>query len=93
MDEPFSALDEFTREKLHVDLLRILHKTNKTIIFVTTISPKRLPLRPRLRVFAAPRRLSTVVDIDLPRPRTLQTKQSPEFYEYINKIRNSFEGV
>ncbi len=35
MDEPFSALDEFTREKLHDDLLRIWRKTNKTIVFVT----------------------------------------------------------
>ena len=35
MDEPFSALDEFTREKLHIDLLKIWRKTNKTIIFVT----------------------------------------------------------
>ena len=35
MDEPFSALDEFTKEKLHEDLLRIWAKTNKTIIFVT----------------------------------------------------------
>ena len=35
MDEPFSALDEFTKEKLHEDLLTIWSKTNKTILFVT----------------------------------------------------------
>ena len=35
MDEPFSALDEFTKERLHGDLLRIWRKTNKTVVFVT----------------------------------------------------------
>ena len=94
MDEPFSALDEFTRERLHVDLLRIWHKTNKTIIFVTHNISEAVFLSDRVCVFSPhPGRLSKVVDIGLPRPRTLQTKQEPEFYEYINKIRNSFEGV
>ena len=38
MDEPFSALDEFTREKLHIDLLNIWRKTNKTIVIKIEIS-------------------------------------------------------
>ena len=94
MDEPFSALDEFTREKLHEDLLRIWSKTDKTVIFVTHNIAEAVFLSDRVFVLSPhPGRLSAVVDIDLPRPRTLQTKQLSEYYDYINKIRNSFEGV
>ena len=72
MDEPFSALDEFTREKLHVDLLRIWRKTNKTIIFVTHNIQESVFLSDRVCVLSPhPGRLSAVVNIDLPRPRTI----------------------
>ncbi|SMC64402.1 ABC transporter ATP-binding protein [Papillibacter cinnamivorans] len=94
MDEPFSALDEFTKEKLQEDLLTIWEKTQKTIVFVTHSISEAVFLSDRVVVLSPhPGRLSAVVDIDLPRPRSLQTKQMPEFYEYVNKIRNSFEGV
>ncbi|MFV0528545.1 MAG: ABC transporter ATP-binding protein [Lachnospiraceae bacterium] len=94
MDEPFSALDEFTREKLHMDLLRIWKKTNKTIIFVTHNISEAVFLSDRVVVLSPhPGRVSAVVDIDIERPRDLETRQTPEFYNYITKIRNSFEGV
>jgi NitT/TauT family transport system ATP-binding protein len=94
MDEPFSALDEFTREKLHVDLLRIWRKTNKTIIFVTHNIQESVFLSDRVCVLSPhPGRLSAVVDIDLPRPRTMELKNTPEFTELVAKVRNSFEGV
>ncbi len=94
MDEPFSALDEFTREKLNEDLLRIWKKTNKTIVFVTHNIPESVFLSDRVVVLSPhPGRLSAIVDIDLPRPRENSIRETPEFYEYVAKIRRSFEGV
>ncbi len=94
MDEPFSALDEFTREKLNEDLLRIWSKTNKTVIFVTHNIPEAVFLSDRVVVLSPhPGRLSAVVTVDLPRPRESRLREEPEFYEYIAKIRKSFEGV
>ncbi|MBR2177114.1 MAG: ABC transporter ATP-binding protein [Clostridia bacterium] len=94
MDEPFSALDEFTREKLHVDLLKIWRKTNKTIIFVTHNISESVFLSDRVCVLSPhPGRLSAVIDIDLPRPRTMDLKDTAEFTALVSKVRNSFEGV
>jgi len=94
MDEPFSALDEFTREKLHIDLLKIWRKTNKTVVFVTHNISEAVFLSDRVVVLSPhPGRVSAVIDINIPRPRDMESKQTPEFYEYITKIRNSFEGV
>lgn len=94
MDEPFSALDEFTREKLHEDLLRIWSKTNKTILFVTHNIAEAVFLSDRVCVLSPhPGRLSAVVEINLPRPRTQKIKESQEFTELVAKVRNSFEGV
>lgn len=94
MDEPFSALDEFTREKLNEDLLRIWSKTNKTVIFVTHNIPEAVFLSDRVVVLSPhPGRLSSIVKIDLPRPRESSLREDPIFYEYVSKIRKSFEGV
>ncbi|MDF2870780.1 MAG: ABC-type nitrate/sulfonate/bicarbonate transport system, ATPase component [Anaerocolumna sp.] len=94
MDEPFSALDEFTREKLHEDLLRIWSKTNKTVIFVTHNIAEAVFLSDRVCVLSPhPGRLSAVVDIDLPRPRRKELKDTFEFTTLVAKVRNSFEGV
>ncbi|MFV0464483.1 MAG: ABC transporter ATP-binding protein [Lachnospiraceae bacterium] len=93
MDEPFSALDEFTKEKLHEDLLRIWAKTNKTVIFVTHNIQEAVFLSDRVCVLSPhPGRLSAVVDIDLPRPRQLSVRDSQHFNELVSKVRNSFEG-
>lgn len=94
MDEPFSALDEFTKEKLHEDLLRIWRKTNKTIIFVTHNIQEAVFLSDRICVLSPhPGRLSAVVDVNLPRPRTQEMKGTQEFTDLVTKVRNSFEGV
>lgn len=94
MDEPFSALDEFTREKLNEDLLNIWSKTKKTVIFVTHNISESVFLSDRVVVLSPhPGRLSAIVDINLPRPRENSVRETPEFYEYVNKIRRSFEGV
>lgn len=94
MDEPFSALDEFTREKLHDDLLKIWRRTNKTIVFVTHNISESVYLSDRVCVLSPhPGRLSAIVDIDLERPRIKEMKNTPHFTELVSKVRNSFEGV
>jgi NitT/TauT family transport system ATP-binding protein len=94
MDEPFSALDEFTREKLHEDLLGIWRQTHKTIVFVTHNIAESVFLSDKVFVMSPhPGRLSAEIVIDLPRPRLPEMRNSPHFNELVVKIRNSFEGI
>ncbi|WP_167956342.1 ABC transporter ATP-binding protein [Anaerosporobacter faecicola] len=93
MDEPFSALDEFTKEKLHDDLLKMWRETNKTVIFVTHNIQEAVYLSDKVCVLSPhPGRLSAVVDIDLERPRNIRMKESQHFTDLVAKVRNSFEG-
>jgi len=94
MDEPFSALDEFTKEKLNEDLLTIWSKTHKTVVFVTHNIAEAVFLSDRVVVLSPhPGRVSAVVDIDIPRPRRLAVKDTPAFGALVAKVRGSFEGV
>lgn len=94
MDEPFSALDEFSRERLNEELLSIWSKVGNTVVFVTHSIPEAIFLSDRVFVLSPhPGRLSKVVDIPIPRPRRAEMRESPEFYQLITDIRNSFEGV
>lgn len=94
MDEPFSALDEFTKEKLNEELLSIWSKAQKTVVFVTHNIAEAVFLSDRVVVLSPhPGRVSAVVDIDLPRPRHLAIKDTSAFGVLVSKVRNSFEGV
>ena len=94
MDEPFSALDEFTREKLNDDVLSIWRKTNKTVLFVTHNIAESVYMSDRICVLSPhPGRLSAIVDINLPRPRNADMRGTPEFAALVEKVRNSFEGI
>jgi len=88
MDEPFGALDEFTRETMNLELLRIWEKTRKTVIFVTHNIGEAVFLSDRVFVMTPrPGRLEGVVEIDLPRPRTTKTMREPRYSELVFEIR------
>lgn len=94
MDEPFSALDEFTKEGLYEDILRIWRITHKTIIFVTHNIQEAAYLSDKICVLSPrPGRLSAVIDVneDLPRPRNAKQKESETFFNLVNKIKKCFE--
>lgn len=94
MDEPFSALDEFTREKLNEDLLDIWQKTNKTVIFVTHNIQEAIFLSDRVCVLSPhPGRISAIVDVTLPRPRANELRFSKECQDLVFYARSCFEGV
>lgn len=94
MDEPFSALDEFTREKLHDDLLAIWRKNRMTTVFVTHNISESVYLSDKVVVMSPhPGRVSAVLNIDLPRPRRAEMRESKEYYDYITEIRSDFEEV
>ena len=88
MDEPFGALDEMTRERLNLELLRIWEASGATVVFVTHSIPEAVFLSTRVVVMSArPGRISGIVDNDLPYPRTARTREQPRFFELVTDVR------
>ena len=88
MDEPFAALDAMTREELGFELLRIWASDKKTVIFVTHNISEAILLADRVVAMSPrPGRISEIVDIDLPRPRTLDMEFTQKFKGYSDRIR------
>jgi NitT/TauT family transport system ATP-binding protein len=92
MDEPFGALDAITREKMNLELLRIWAEAKKTVIFITHEINEAVFLSNRVVVLSArPSRMIDALDIDLPRPRTLDIRTSPRFGEYALQVYRMLE--
>jgi NitT/TauT family transport system ATP-binding protein len=93
MDEPFGALDEFTRERLNLELMRIQAQVNATIMFVTHNIQEAVFLADRVFVMTPrPGRLAAEVKVDLPRQRTIEMMKSPEFNDTTFHIRDTLGG-
>ncbi|MGP0585296.1 ABC transporter ATP-binding protein [Paenibacillus timonensis] len=88
MDEPFSALDEITREKISYQLLDIWESHQKTVLFVTHSLREAVLLSDKVVVMSArPGRIAAVIDIGLPRPRRGPIEDTEEFHRYVAEIR------
>jgi NitT/TauT family transport system ATP-binding protein len=93
MDEPFGALDEMTRERLNMELLRIWSGLGSTVIFVTHSIAEAVFLSTRVVVMSArPGRIAAVVPIELPQPRTIETREDPRFFELVTQVREALHA-
>jgi NitT/TauT family transport system ATP-binding protein len=90
MDEPFGALDEMTRERLNMELLQIWEQSGSTIVFVTHSIAEAVFLSTRVVVMSPrPGRISDVITVDLPQPRTAATREEPRFFECVTQVREA----
>ena len=92
MDEPFGALDAFTRDEMNLLIQKIWMETGKTIIFVTHNVSEAIFLADRVVVLTPrPGRLAHIFPIDLPRPRTVDMTFEPDFIHVVKEIKNTIE--
>ncbi|MCY4070370.1 MAG: ABC transporter ATP-binding protein [Chloroflexi bacterium] len=88
MDEPFGALDEFTRERMNLELLRIWEQTGKTVVFVTHSISEAIFLSNRIVVMSPrPGRITKIVSNDLPYPRDFKTRSDPAYHDLVSEVR------
>lgn len=94
MDEPFSALDEFTRESLQDQLLDLWDELKTTVMFVTHSVSEAVRMSDTVVVMAPrPGRIVDVIDIDLPRPRNQRLFAEQRFHEYEDLIRERLHSA
>jgi NitT/TauT family transport system ATP-binding protein len=88
MDEPFAALDAISRNAMNEETLRLWSQLGQTTVFITHDIDEAAFLADRVVVMGlAPEGIRQIVDIDLPRPRTIQTtRRLPRFLDYRNAL-------
>ena len=90
MDEPFGALDEMTRERMNLELTAIWQRTGTTIVFVTHSIPEAVFLSTRVVVMSPrPGRVERVISVDLPQPRTNDTRESARYFDLVTEVREA----
>ena len=94
MDEPFAALDEITRDRMAFELMRIWQQYRKTVIFVTHSLAEAVFLSDQVVLMSArPGRIHKIYDINLPRPRTEETRLSDDFIRLVGEINRELYKV
>jgi NitT/TauT family transport system ATP-binding protein len=91
MDEPFGALDALTRDQMNLDLQRLWLEKRKTAVLVTHSIDEAVFLSDRIIVMTPrPGKVAEIITIDLPRPRTFDCKDTPQFAAFTSHIRKKF---
>jgi NitT/TauT family transport system ATP-binding protein len=94
MDEPFAALDEMSRDRMNEELLRLYAEQKWTVLFVTHSVAEAVFLSSRIVILAAhPGRVAHEMQVDLPWPRTAETRESMAFEERVTKASRLLRGV
>ena len=94
MDEPFGALDEMSRDRLNEELLRLQEEQRWTALFVTHSVAEAVFLSSRILVMAPhPGRIAQEIAVDLPYPRTAETRQSAQFEALVVEVSKALRGV
>jgi NitT/TauT family transport system ATP-binding protein len=77
-----------TRERLNLELLSIWEQTENTVVFVTHSIAEAVFLSSRVVVMSPrPGRIAGAVEVDLPYPRTMETREDPHFFELVTRVR------
>ena len=93
LDEPFGALDAMTRDYMNIELMRIWQQNKKTVVLITHSIQEAVLMSDRVAVMSpAPGHILEIIDIDIPRPRTLEVIGTPRFGEIANRIRKFFSA-
>lgn len=93
LDEPFGALDEFTRERLNIELLRIVAQFQATTLFVTHNISEAIFLADQVHVMTPrPGRLAKIIDVPFERPRNMDLLVTPEFNLLVKEVREVLGG-
>ncbi len=94
MDEPFGALDPFTRDELNAELQRTWLATGKTVVFITHSIAEAVYLGSRVVIMGrGPGRIEEVVPVDIERPRGLDVRETPAFVDCVRHIRDTFRAL
>jgi NitT/TauT family transport system ATP-binding protein len=94
MDEPFSSLDSISREQLNFQLLELWERMRKTIVFVTHSISEAILLSDRILLMKErPGSVRLEVSVDIPRPRTKASIQSPQFARLLARIHRGLAGL